>query len=210
MAHLGLSQRLPFRNSFMPSRRQSLQTGSMVRAMNLPYSSFLLRRAEGVSPDGSRQGAYAPRSPVLLHTAFLGWPAAVVRQRRDIFDGLDVQAGRLQGRDRRLAARSRTLDAHFDLFESELGCAFGCNLSGALGGKRRAFTAALEADCARRSVAQRIAIGVSDGDDGVVERRLDVRHAPADVAALLAFLALGHGCDTPEFRRAGRVNAPVN
>jgi hypothetical protein len=34
------------------------------------------------------------------------------------------------------------------------------------------------------------AVGVGDGDDGVVERRLDVGDAPADVAALFAFLAL--------------------
>src|SRR5581483_1740446 len=35
MAHLGLSQRLPLRNSLMPSRRHNLQTGSVVRAMEI-------------------------------------------------------------------------------------------------------------------------------------------------------------------------------
>ena len=50
-----------------------------------------------------------------------------------------------------------------------------------------------------RRVAQRVAVGVGDGDDRVVERRLDVGDAPADVPSLLAFLALGHGL----------VNSPV-
>src|SRR5262249_10828805 len=36
-------------------------------------------------------------------------------------------------------------------------------------------------------------VSVGDGDDGVVEGRLDVGHTPADVAALFTFLALGHG-----------------
>ena len=35
MAHFGVSQRVPFRNSFRPSRRQRRQTGPMVRAMFL-------------------------------------------------------------------------------------------------------------------------------------------------------------------------------
>src|SRR5262249_17045451 len=46
----------------------------------------------------------------------------------------------------------------------------------------------------------RVAVGVGDGHDRVVERRLDVGHAPADVAALLAFLALGHVSIAPQAR----------
>src|SRR6185437_6986414 len=128
---------------------------------------------------------------------FLGRPATVVRQRRNIFDGLDGQAGGLQGGDGGLAARTGPFDAHFDLLETELGGAFGGHLGGALGGEGRALATALEADRSRRGIAQRIAVGVGDGDNRVVERRLDVGHAPADVASLLAFLALGHGCNSP-------------
>src|SRR6185503_13880131 len=36
MAHEGLKQRSPFRKSFIPSRRQSLQTGPLYRATGLP------------------------------------------------------------------------------------------------------------------------------------------------------------------------------
>src|SRR5579871_1806175 len=193
MAHLGLSQRLPLRNSLMPSRRHSLQTGSVVRPiaiLNIP-----------TSPERQRRASFTRRwrSGLVdsLHAAFLGGPAAVVRQRRDVFDGLDVQSGGLQGGDGRLTARTRSLDAHLDFLEAKLGGALGGHFGSALGGERRTLTTALEADRARRGVAQRVAVGVGDGDNRVVERRLDVGHAPADVTALLAFLALGHGCNSP-------------
>ena len=35
IAHFGVSQRVPLRNSFRPSRRQSRQTGPVYRAMSL-------------------------------------------------------------------------------------------------------------------------------------------------------------------------------
>src|SRR5262249_5824125 len=87
MAHLGLSQRRPLRYSLMPSRRQSLQTESVWRAM----FGFVLRAGWG-------------RGYLGLHAAFLGRAAAVVRQRGDVFDCLDVQAGGLQGGDGGFAA----------------------------------------------------------------------------------------------------------
>src|SRR5690349_6555948 len=129
MAHLGLSQRVPLRNSFIPSRRHSLQTGSMCRPMVVWW--------------------------LPLHAALLGRPAAVVRQRRDVLDGLDVEPGGLQGGDGRLAAGPGALDAHLDLLDAELAGPLGGHLGGALGGERRALTATLEADRAGRSVAQR-------------------------------------------------------
>src|SRR5262249_43384221 len=105
----------------------------------------------------------------------------------------EVEAGRLERRDGRLAPGAGALDLDLDLLEAELAGLLGGDLGGALGGERGALAAALEAHRARRGVAQSVAVGVGDGDDGVVERRLDVGHAPADVAPLFAFLALGHG-----------------
>src|SRR5262249_56462487 len=105
------------------------------------------------------------------------------------------------------------LDADLDLLEAELGRLLGGDLGGPLGGEGGALAAALEAHRARRGVAQGVAVGVGDGHDGVVERRLDVGHAPADVAALLAFLALGHGRRSPSDSTAnggvrGRAGGP--
>src|SRR5262249_23511849 len=135
----------------------------------------------------------------------LGRAAAVVRQGRDVLDGLDGQAGRLQGGDGRLAPGAGALDAHLDLLEAELAGPLGGDLGGPLGGERRALARALETDRAGGGVAERVAVGVGDGDDGVVERRLDVGDAPADLASLFAFLALGHGRVAPPLpaRRAG-------
>src|SRR5262249_5682492 len=141
-----------------------------------------------------------------LDSAFLGWAAAVVRQGRDVFDDLDVQARTLQGRDGRLASGAGALDLDLDFLEAGLGRLLGGDLGGALGGEGRALAAALEADGAGRGVAQRITVGVGDGDDGVVERRLDVGDAPADVATLLAFLALGHGLLPRGMRSARKAN----
>src|SRR5205823_560883 len=81
-----------------------------------------------------------------LDASFLGGAAAVVRQRGDVLDRLDRQAGGLERGDRRLAAGAGALDAHFDLLEAELRGPLGRRLRRALGGERRALAAALEAD----------------------------------------------------------------
>src|SRR5207244_4214123 len=89
-------------------------------------------------------------------------------------------------------ARPRPLNAHFDFLQTELRRLLGAGFGGALGGKRRTLTAALEADRTGRRAAECVTIGVGDGDDRVVERRLDVRNAPADVPPSLTLLAFGH------------------
>src|SRR3990167_5232263 len=105
MAHLTVSQRVPLRKSFMPSRRHSLHFGPMNRDM-----------------------------AVLLDPALLLGAAAVVRQRRHVLDRADVETRRLQGTDRALTARTGTLDAHVDLAHAELARLGGALLRGALRG----------------------------------------------------------------------------
>src|SRR5262249_30824200 len=122
----------------------------------------------------------------------LGGTAAVVGQRGDVLDLLDVQPGLLQGGDGRLAAAAGPLDPDLDLLDAELRRLLGADLGGALGGEGGALARALEADRPRRGEAERVALAVGDGDDGVVEGRLDMGDAHAHVATLLAFLALGH------------------
>ena len=71
---------------------------------------------------------------------------------------------------------------------------------GALGselrGERRRLTRALEATRARGAPRDRVPGDVGDGDDGVVERRADMRNAGLDVLLDLAFaglfLRIGH------------------
>src|SRR6266849_9959728 len=107
----------------MPSRRQSLQTGSIVRP--IVFGRWFLVMVQ-------------------LDAPLLRGATTVVRQRCHILDGLDRQAGRLQRGDRRLASGARSLDADLDLLEAELGGLVGGHLGGPLGGERCALATALE------------------------------------------------------------------
>src|SRR5439155_10261478 len=59
-------------------------------------------------------------------------------------------------------------------------------------GERRRLARALEAAHARRRPRDHVAAHVGDGDDGVVERRLDVSDAALDVLLDLLLGDLGH------------------
>src|ERR1041384_1537259 len=92
MGHFGESHLAPLRKSFIFSRRQRWQSAPVYRAM---YRY--------------------PSDP-----APLGRAAAIVRNRGDILDRADLEAGRLQRPDRGLPARARALDEHLDLLEAVL------------------------------------------------------------------------------------------
>lgn len=89
---------------------------------------------------------------------------------RDVFDQLDVQTSGLQRRDRAFATRSRTFDANFDVTHTKLRRLFGSLLCSALTGKRCALATALKPRGTSGRPAQRVTLGVSDRDRGVVER----------------------------------------
>src|SRR5262249_61007367 len=105
---------------------------------------------------------------------------------------LDVEPGRLQRGDGRLAAGARALDPNLDLLHPELLRLAGTLLGGPLGGERGALAAALEPDRPGRRRAERVAVGVGDRHDGVVERRLHVGNPTADVPSPLFLLGLRH------------------
>src|SRR6266496_3842099 len=137
MAHLSLKQRSPFRNSFIPSRRQSRQTDSVNRATEetLLDPSFLLcpssrpgSMSRFTDDSGSRFSVLgfrgsawlrfrapgtAHRTPSLHSPPFAG-TASVVGNRSRILNGLDVQPVGLERPDRRLAAGSRAGHADID------------------------------------------------------------------------------------------------
>src|SRR5690625_5033338 len=133
------------------------------------------------SPIGPSEGAKQN-----LHAAALGGTNPVVRLGGDVGDGADLQASGLQGADRGLAPRAGALDEDVDLLHPVLlglaGGGFSSHLRGVGGG----FARALEADLAGGGPGDDGAGGVGDGDDGVVERRLDEGVALVDVLAGLA------------------------
>src|ERR1700735_3856772 len=156
--HLGLSHLAPFRNSLVFSRRQRLQSAPVYRAMCVAYSS---------------------------DPAPLGRAAAVVRNRSDVLNGPDLEAGRLQRPDGGLAARARTLHEHVDLAHAVLHRPARSGLGGHLGGKRSRLPRSFESDLPGRRPGDHAATGIGDRDDRVVERALNVRMAMRDVLAFL-------------------------
>src|SRR5262249_38273754 len=82
------------------------------------------------------------------------------------------------------------LDEDLDLLHALLDALAGGRVSGDLGGERRGLARALEARAAGRFPRDHVSLAVGQGDDRVVERRLDVRLADRDVLLDLATAAL--------------------
>src|SRR6266550_2571711 len=131
-----------------------------------------------------------------LDASPLRWPAAVVRDGRDVGDRGDLETGRLQGADGGLAAGSRALDEDLDLLKAMFHGATRRRFGGDLRGKGGALARSLEALAAGTPPGEHVALGVGQRHDGVVEGRLDVRLAHDDVLLLAAAGAddffLGH------------------
>src|SRR6266705_2647602 len=146
-----------------------------------------------------------------LDAAAFARPAAVVRHRRHVLDPGDLEPGRGERPDRRLAARAGALHEHVDLLQTVLlstaSGLLGCQLSG----ERRRLPRALEPDVAGAGPRDRVALQVGDRDDRVVERRLDVRLTVQDVLLLTALRLLGlwlrHRFGTPLLLRLGLLLA---
>ena len=81
----------------------------------------------------------------------------------------------LQVDDRLLAAGAGTFHFDLDLDHPALARLVGDLLGCSTGGERGALAGALETDGPGRRPGDRLAVGVGDGDDRVVERRLNVR-----------------------------------
>src|SRR5215217_7016982 len=123
----------------------------------------------------------------------LGRPASVVRGGRDVLDGADLEADGTQRPDGGLTTRARALDEDVDLLHAVVHGATASGLGSHLGGEGGGLARALEADGAGRGPRDHRTGGVGDGDDGVVERALDVGLAHGNVLLLLAAHLLGAG-----------------
>ena len=116
-----------------------------------------------------------------------------MRNRGDVGDRADLQADSPQGTDGSLTTGAGTLNEDVNPLHAMLHGATSSSLSGHLSGERGGLTGALEADSAGRGPRDHCTRGVSNSDDGVVERALDVRLTGDDVLLLLA-AHLGLGC----------------
>jgi len=114
--------------------------------------------------------------------------------RGGVLDDLDPQTDDLQGADGGLASRPGALDADFHFVQTVFLGAVGGFLGGHLGGVGGAFTGPLEAGVAGGGPGDGIAFHVGDGDNGVVEGRLNVNDPPGDVLLDFLFGATGSAC----------------
>src|SRR5215210_5737860 len=121
----------------------------------------------------------------------LAGAAAVVCLWGDVAHAGDLEPGGLQGADRGLAARAGALDEDLDLLHALLDALAGRGVGRHLRGERRRLAGALEAGAAGGLPGDDVALAIGEGDDGVVERGLDVRLADGDVLLRLAAAALG-------------------
>src|SRR5215471_4098833 len=124
----------------------------------------------------------------LSDPAPLGRAAAVVGDGGDVANEGDFETGCLERAESALSPRARTFDEHRHRAHAVLHRAAGRFFSSQLSGEGRALARTLEAARARRRPGHGGAVDVGDGDDGVVERRLDVSDAGGDVLADLFLL----------------------
>ena len=111
---------------------------------------------------------------------------AVEGLRGDVLDRTDLEAGGLQGTDRGLTAGAGTLHENVNLLHTVLLGATSRSLGRELRGEGGGLTRTLEANLAGGRPGDNRARGIREGDDGVVERRLDVGVAVGDVLRNLA------------------------
>src|SRR6202022_1909473 len=191
--HLESSDRRAlFRKRSVPSRRASLHFGPVYRAILVSRSKvkpyfrpIWLPENRGQSPTilsgNSRTKTRA------LDPAALRRPAPVVRHRRHVRNAGDLESQRVQGAHRRLTARARALDPDLEVLDAAFLRRLARRFGGNLGRERRRLARALEAGTARRRPGKGVALAIGDGDDRVVERRVDMRNPFRDV--LLDLLA---------------------
>src|SRR6476661_1813403 len=154
-----------------------------MRPVNLPSKLLALEIADRSAACKVFKTPPTAEPPAIdtSHPPALARTATIVRDRRHVADRCDGEARRLQRTKRRLAARTWTSDfnlqrAHAVLLRF-LGDVFRRDLRG-IGGR---LSRALETHRSGRRPGNGVALRISDGDGGVVERRIHVRNAGCNV-----------------------------
>lgn len=108
-----------------------------------------------------------------------------------VLDGAYFQAGSLEGSDGSLPSGTRSLYEALHLFEPMFHGSPGGIIRGLLGGIRCALAGAFKAYCAGTGPGNRIAVPISNGNNGVVKRRTNVGNALFYILALALLDARG-------------------
>src|SRR5215469_1000471 len=124
-----------------------------------------------------------------LHSSPLRRTAAVVRNGGYIANDAHFESCGCQSANRRFASRSGTAHADIDGTHTMIPRLIGGVHRRLLRGKRSPFSGATEAERAGTLPRHHLTLVVRDGDDGVVERGLNVRQSEGHILALF-FLKL--------------------
>ena len=100
--------------------------------------------------------------------------AAIVRDRRHIPDHRDLDTRRLKRADRRLASGTGALDVDRQLTDTVFNCLLGAFLRGDLCREWRTLTRSTKTRASRGGPSQDISLPVSDRDDRIVERGMNM------------------------------------
>src|SRR6266568_8305786 len=111
--------------------------------------------------------------------------AAVVRNRRDILDIANFNAGCSQRTDRRFASGTWAADSHFHAAHAMIASHISGVRGSLLRGEGRTLTRSAKTERTRTLPGEDISRLVRDSHNRVVEGRLNVHHAKRDVLALL-------------------------
>ena len=165
---------------------------ALVRVAAVPLEEQLHVFAPAEPTNRSRVVSHLSDSPPLRG------PATVVGDGGEIADEGDLETGRSERAQRRLAARAGALHVDAERAHAVLHRLVRGVFGGELRRERRRLARALEALHARRRPGNDVARDVRDRDDRVVERRGDVSDAALDVLLRL----LGFGLALRGFGRA--------
>ncbi len=110
-----------------------------------------------------------------------------MRHRRNVADAAHLNACGGESADRGLAAGAGTGDAHIDRTDAVVAGCIGSTDGSLLRRERGSLAGATEAERAGGLPGERIADLVGDGDDGVIERRLNEDEAKWNVLAFALF-----------------------
>lgn len=131
------------------------------------------------------------------NAALFPWTTAIVGDRSTVLDGLDVQAGRLQRRDRTLASTSRAFDSNIDFLHAEFHRLFSALLRCHLTGKGGALATPFEAAGPGTGPAKCFAFGIGNRYRCVVKRRADMHNAVRNISANPFLFRFCHPVETP-------------
>ena len=123
--------------------------------------------------------------------------AAIVGDRSAVLDGLDVQTGGLQSRDRAFASSSRSFDSNIDLLHAEFHRFFSTLLGSHLAGKGGAFATPFESAGTGTGPTKCFAFGIRDCYGCIVESRADVHDTVSHISSDPFLFRFRHPVETP-------------